>query len=984
MRQTVAVALMLLLSASCVPAQEEGLVAHYTFDEGSGAALKDVSGNGHDGQITGATYVESPRGHALQFDGVDDYVYLGEASMLNLTGDLTIEVWLRATDISGRNRLIIGDAAGLTVNRNFSLRIDKQRLRFEYGEGHDYGMFLADESFPTGEWHHLAIVCEFPRYFFYFDGKKIKSGALAFPITPTQGGQRLLGGWGHGRFKGEIDEIRVYNKALSERLVMKHFSGEDVAPTPEAELETRLAYSQRRATVVVRCSGPMEAGGTAELRLLRAGQDEPAKVRTGRLRETRAGSERWVAEFAFATEGLPPGEYRMEAVIKDAVGDRVTSASTGFPYLAEDPDWLSSPVGVTDRVLLPFTDVRAERTEGGVEVSVWGRKYSFGAGPSLAQVESAGAELLAGPVRVIAEAEGKELSWEARPAEALETSAARVSLSQALSGEPLELRAQTVIEYDGLVRTDLRVRAKRRTSLQRLAVEVPLKAEHARYIYAWPTVRSGELRQDYASAFKPIVWLGDEERGLSWLCESDEDWRLAEPKQAIRVSKGDAEVVLRLNLIDTPTELDDGDELAYDFGFQATPLKPIDKDAWDYRIVRHPWYGHSLSLGEKEVEGKPALQHFADKGVRALIVWRLWEKAFSYPLPLGCEAEFRALVKMCHDHGIKVVPYVGGFLLSEHAPEAPFFTHEMAKAPITPFPLSMPGLPPHVGYIVCQKSIWQDFLVAGIARLIDEYDVDGVYLDSTTIPWACRGEAHGCGYRRADGAVSPTYPVFSVRETLRRIYSVVKERKPDGIVDMHVYDCMNGPALAFCTTYWNGEQLRRGEKHKPAALPLDRFRTEFMGHNWGVPADLLYYVLGGNQACWALTLLHDVPVRAENLKDLDTQASLWDLRESFGVKEARWLPYWSNSEYVSVHPDGCYASLYHHPQNGVLAFVSNLGTEAAAVEIGLDRGKLGLGGALAATDGLSGEALAMEDGRLKLELPSQGWKTVLVEPTPAR
>jgi hypothetical protein len=406
-------------------------------------------------------------------------------------------------------------------------------------------------------------------------------------------------------------------------------------------------------------------------------------------------------------------------------------------------------------------------------------------------------------------------------------------------------------------------------------------------------------------------------------------------------------------------------------------LKPIVKDSWDYRIVRNPWYGYSLDLPTKQVGGRPALQHFVEKGAGAMLIWRWWD-AFAYPAPIGYEKEFRAMVRACHQYGIKVVPYVGGFVLSERAPEAPFFKDEMAKKPLVNYPLRMPGLKDQMGYIVCQNSSWQDFLVDGIARLIDEYGVDGVYLDSTSIPWACSNALHGCGYQRPDGTRATTYPVFAVRENMRRIYSAVRQRKPDGIVDLHVYDCMNSGALAFATTYWNGEQLTRGHKFKPEALPLDRFRTEFMGYNWGVPADLLYYILGGYRECMALALIHDVPIRVEKLDDLDLQSSFWALREAFRVKEAQWWPYWNNAEVVTVSPAECYVSLYQHPANGVLAFVANLSRKAADVQLALDTRKLGLAKPLAAQDGLSRESIPVKENKMELSLRSQGWRIVWI------
>jgi hypothetical protein len=120
--------------AQAVPGKE-GLVAHYTFDTGKGDVLPDASGNGNDGKIHGATWVASPHGHALRFDGSKDYVALGNAGNLKVGGDFTLTAWVNATDVSGRNRLILGDTAGLSVNRNYSLcGIRGHTLAMDYKE----------------------------------------------------------------------------------------------------------------------------------------------------------------------------------------------------------------------------------------------------------------------------------------------------------------------------------------------------------------------------------------------------------------------------------------------------------------------------------------------------------------------------------------------------------------------------------------------------------------------------------------------------------------------------------------------------------------------------------------------------------------------------------------------------------------------------------------------------------------------------------
>ena len=963
-------------SFASAPGQERDLVAHWTFDAGQGDTLQDVSGQGHHGKIHGATWVSSPRGHALRFDGVDDYVDCGKTESLKISRDLTLTAWIKADDVGGRNRMIFGDAAGLSVNRNYSLRIDRNSLRFEYGDGTAYGAILGDPPFPTGSWQFVAVVFEHPHYFIYQNGRIILDGDVSVSVTRTNGDSRRIGGWFAGFFKGDIDDIRLYRRALTHREITKLFGQPATDATP-VRVTPHFRYSNKELICEVLCNYPLQAGGQAEVTVLDVSRDRQLMVWRTPLRETRPGSERWRGTTTVSTGDFPGGEHKLIATVRAPGGEPLGPFEVSFTYPGEKPDWLGSSEGISDTVLPPFSPLRTASTDDGCSVLPWGRRYDFGKTPFLSQIISADAPLLARPMRLLVTAEGADVDWSPIRPEILSTSDAVCRFSQRLTGASIDAQFTTTVEYDGLAKIEWYLQCSQATTIERLAVEIPLRSDVARYLYTWPNISSRTFGQAYASKFQPIISLCDEERGLQWVCESERNWSLAQEDRAIEITRQDDEVILRLNIITAPVQLAANERLDYTSALQATPVKPVTQDAWDYRIVRNPWYGWELDLPDKKVDGKPALQHFADKGAKVMLVWRLWD-AFAYPLPIGQEEKFRRLVRECHRYGLKVVPYVGGFLLSEDAPEAPFFGDEMRVYPSGPFTLRMPGLKPQMGIYACQRGPWQDFLVHGIGRLIDEYDVDGVYLDSTTIPWQCRNELHGCGYVKPDGERAGVYPVFSVRDNLRRIYTAVKQRKPDGIVDVHVYDCMNVPGLAWATTYWNGEQLARRD-YKLDALSLDRFRTEFMGVNWGVPADLLYYKLGGYRQSCAMALLHDIPVRAENLKDLDVQAALWTIRDRFGVKQARWMPYWNNGDVVQIEPERCYASLFVHPQGRVLAYVSNLSKEKAGVQLRLDLAKLGLGADLTVTDAIAGTHNEVQDGVLNVSLPPQDFRVIWIE-----
>jgi hypothetical protein len=967
-----------------------GLVAHYNFDTGKGDVLPDASGNENNGKIHGATWVTSPRGQALHFDGVDDYVDCGSAENLNIRGDFTLTAWVRAEDVSGRCKIIFGDAAKLTLDRNYNLTIDKERLRFEYGSGRkgesvisNAITILGEKPFPSGSWQFIALVFEGTRYFVYQNDRIILEGQANFPPTPTQGASRRIGGWFAGWFKGDIDEIRLYRRALGNGEIRELF-GQPFAGDVPLSVKPRLHTSKQEVMIEALALGNCPAGADAEIIVRDVTRNEQVAQAKVSMEETRAGSGRYQCLTTLPTAKWLGGEHEVTVVVRDVGGKIFGRGAAKFPHSPEKPAWIGSRAGITGKVPLPFTALQSAKTAQGCTVSPWGRTYEFGATPFLSQINSQAAPLLAAPMRLLARVNGADVVWTPGVSQLAGSGDSACRISQKLEATSVRADVTTTIECDGLAKISWSLQADKPVALEKLAIEIPLRSEHARYLNTWPDVTSGALTADFASAFQPIVWLGDDDRGLQWVCESEQNWSVAEPGRAIQIIRRGDEVVLRLNLVTTPVKLAVGTKRDYVFGLQASPVKPITANAWDLRIINSGHYGNELDLPDKQVNGKPALQDFAEKGARAILVWRIWD-AFAYPLPIGHEEKFRRLVKECHRYGLKVIPYVGGFLLSEMAPEAPLFGGEMRVHPSEPYRGTASektakrwlGYKPQNCIFACQRGPWQDFIADGIARLITEYDVDGVYLDTTTVPFPCRNELHGCGFAKANGERGVVYPIFSVRDNMRRIYNAVRERKPDGIVDLHVYDCMNLPALAWATDYWNGEQLVKQE-FQSDALPLDRFRTEFMGRNWGVPADLLNYKLGALRPSLAISLLHDVPVRS------GPATALWKVRDDFGVKQARWLPYWSNQDVVKVETKDCYVSLFAHPDGRVLVYVSNLGKAAADVRLSLNLDKLALPANVSAKDAISKAAVKMENGVITINIPAQDYRIIWVEADPAK
>ena len=166
-------------------------------------------------------------------------------------------------------------------------------------------------------------------------------------------------------------------------------------------------------------------------------------------------------------------------------------------------------------------------------------------------------------MRLRAVVDGKEASGAATAPILSRRTPAAATMEQKLSSGRLTLQCHSRIEYDGLLRTECILESRTPAQIQSLVLEIPVKKEHARYLYTWPTVYggmgfSGQLSRTMEFGFHPIVWIGDDARGLSWLCESEQDWAPDDPARAIQVVPGTERVTLRVCLIGRTTALRPG------------------------------------------------------------------------------------------------------------------------------------------------------------------------------------------------------------------------------------------------------------------------------------------------------------------------------------------------------------------------------------------------------------------------------------------
>ena len=209
---------------------DDGLVAFFPFDEGTGSKASDVTGNGHDGKFEGAPkWVEGKFNSALEFDGNDDYVAVADNEALDFTNKITMMAWFSPNDDLTKRRLMVKNDS-IFVIFDFG---DTKSIDFLVKPTNNFAQSTTND-WKIGQWYHFAGTFDGKTLKVYVNGKLEGETDNPTDITPSNL-ELWIGGDDFGRdtdmFPGKIDEVRIYNKVLSESDIQKIMdTPQDVQP----------------------------------------------------------------------------------------------------------------------------------------------------------------------------------------------------------------------------------------------------------------------------------------------------------------------------------------------------------------------------------------------------------------------------------------------------------------------------------------------------------------------------------------------------------------------------------------------------------------------------------------------------------------------------------------------------------------------------------------------------------------------------------
>jgi len=301
------------------------LVAAYGFEEGSGTTVTDSSGNGNNGTISGATsWTGGEFGGALSFDGASSVVTVADSASLDLSSGMTLEAWVYPLSVNRWNPIVLKSGSGLDcyIFQASSAATTPAVYCDGFGANVD-----GPSALPANAWSHLATTYDGTNAIIYVNGVQVASVAHNTPITVSPG-NLTIGFAPPSYFLGKIDELRVYNYALTAGQIQADMN------TPVVGADTNLPPS---VALTVPANG---ASFAAPATISLAASVTPNGHTITQVQfyngSNLLGSAA-TAPYGFTWNSVPAGNYSLSAVVVYDSGSSVASIVANVSVTANPP-----------------------------------------------------------------------------------------------------------------------------------------------------------------------------------------------------------------------------------------------------------------------------------------------------------------------------------------------------------------------------------------------------------------------------------------------------------------------------------------------------------------------------------------------------------------------------------------------------------------------------------------------------------------------
>ena len=258
MKQLFLILILILISSTIGVADLlDGLVLYMPLDEGDGKETADLSENGFKGTVNGnAKWVDGKFGKALEFNGSADFVGVADDAVFHIEDEITQAAWVKLNRLPGAHVVIFGTRAGGGARHiGFGYGMNPSNGIKVWTNGAD-GVFKDINDNATkldiDKWYYLSYTHTSDnngKVKIYVDGKVTSEQDSNNPVAQAGVTSQIqIGTWSSEAFPGHVDEVRLWNRAISDAEMeqsMNTGSGEFLAVNPKDKLATSWGKIKR-------------------------------------------------------------------------------------------------------------------------------------------------------------------------------------------------------------------------------------------------------------------------------------------------------------------------------------------------------------------------------------------------------------------------------------------------------------------------------------------------------------------------------------------------------------------------------------------------------------------------------------------------------------------------------------------------------------------------------------------------------------------
>ncbi len=618
--------------------------------------------------------------------------------------------------------------------------------------------------------------------------------------------------------------------------------------------------------------------------------------------------------------------------------------------------WLNSTLGIADTPTQPYPPIRTDANQ----ISCLGRTVTIDEETGLPhQIESWHTAILENPVKFVIQTAEGEKKLKASVIQTEQTTG-HAGGSWRAEDDDLTVVCNRVMEFDGWINYVYTLTPKRTIEVKDIRLEIPVKTavgscflgaglpgqdtpQH--YEGKWDITKGKVERAGVSLATSKeqarlwpfdSFWIGNAHAGIH--CEFRGStysgpllnlYRPAYPNSWYNAGKGGFSVrkdpkEVRITAYSGNRILEQGKPIHFDFAMIITPVKPIhfDKQFTDryyhngpqpapreenlkagIRIINvhqgneyNPFINYPFLTGNKI---KAFTQEWHNKGCKVKLYYTLRELS-------NATAEIWAIRSLGHE--ILKGGRGGGFpwcrehMVTDYAPK--WYEH-------FDYPNEL-GITADASVLTTESdSRWYNYYIEGLAWMIRNYDIDGIYLDDVSFD----------------------------RRILKRMRRAMESTKPGCLIDLHSNTGFSkGPANQYTEFFPYIDKVWFGESFLYDKMSSANWLVESSGIPFGLTGDMLFK--GGN--AW-LGMQYGMTVRYPWFTEgvnCDPRA-VWRIWDEFGIADADVLGFWENNPAVTTSDEAVKVTVYRKPDQALFS-VGNYSDEVKTVRLNLDWEQLGL------------------------------------------